>query len=139
MRLWHQKLIPHLPDQQLLGQHRECCALRGNGWGKKHSTVDYVFEHRPEYLIAYHYHIIDEMRDRGMNPDAAWEHRYYRGKNCDMYEAGDMSHQLTMQKYEEMLVYPEHDHEYLIECVMNLMKKGAEPINVEKIDERFDS
>ena len=32
MRLWHQSLIPHLPRQQLLGQHRECCALRGAGW-----------------------------------------------------------------------------------------------------------
>ena len=43
MRLWHEKLISKLPRQQLLGQHRECCALRGNGWGKKHATVDYVF------------------------------------------------------------------------------------------------
>ena len=31
MRLWHQALIPYLPRQQLLGQHRECCALRGKG------------------------------------------------------------------------------------------------------------
>ncbi len=40
MRLWHYQLIPHLPCQQLLGQHRECCALRGKGWGKKHATVN---------------------------------------------------------------------------------------------------
>ena len=32
MRLWHQSLISKLPSKQLLGQHRECCALRGNGW-----------------------------------------------------------------------------------------------------------
>ena len=32
MRLWHQALISKLPRQQLLGQHRECCALRGKGW-----------------------------------------------------------------------------------------------------------
>lgn len=31
MRLWHEELIPLLPRKQLLGQHRECCALRGNG------------------------------------------------------------------------------------------------------------
>lgn len=24
MRLWHESLIPYLPRQQLLGQHREC-------------------------------------------------------------------------------------------------------------------
>ena len=45
MRLWHEELIPLLPRQQLLGQHRECCAMRGNGWGKKHRVVDYVFKH----------------------------------------------------------------------------------------------
>lgn len=28
MRLWHEELIPLLPRQQLLGQHRECCAMR---------------------------------------------------------------------------------------------------------------
>lgn len=39
MRLWHEELISKLPRQQLLGQHRECCALRGNGWGKKHARM----------------------------------------------------------------------------------------------------
>lgn len=42
MRLWHQELISKLPRQQLLGQHRECCALRGKGWQRKHATVNYV-------------------------------------------------------------------------------------------------
>jgi len=31
MRLWHETLIPRLPRAQLLGQHRECAALRGAG------------------------------------------------------------------------------------------------------------
>ena len=31
MRLWHEQLIPILPKNQLLGQHRECCAIRGDG------------------------------------------------------------------------------------------------------------
>ena len=47
MRLWHQSLIPQLPRAQLLGQHRECAALRGNGWGRPHATVNYVFTHSP--------------------------------------------------------------------------------------------
>ena len=45
MRLWHEQIIHLLPKNQLLGQHRECCALRGNGWNKKHKTVDYVFKY----------------------------------------------------------------------------------------------
>ena len=32
MRLWHEALLPKLPRQQLLGQHREVAALRGAGW-----------------------------------------------------------------------------------------------------------
>ena len=30
MRLWHYKLIPYLPKNQLLGQYRECCAIIKN-------------------------------------------------------------------------------------------------------------
>ena len=67
MRLWHEELISKLPRQQLLGQHRECCALRGNGWGKKHATVDYVFEHKPFFLFKYHELIMLEMKNRGYN------------------------------------------------------------------------
>lgn len=52
MRLWHEYLIPQLPRQQLLGQHRELAALRGNGWGRKHATVDYVFDHSPYKIIS---------------------------------------------------------------------------------------
>ena len=65
MRLWHQALIPHLPRAQLLGQHRECCALRGLGWGKKHATVNYVFEHPVSMLEDYHKVVMDEMERRG--------------------------------------------------------------------------
>lgn len=32
MRLWPLAILDQLPRQQLLGQHRECCALRGKGW-----------------------------------------------------------------------------------------------------------
>ena len=72
MRLWHQTLIPQLPRAQLLGQHRECAALRGNGWGRPHATVNYVFTHSPYLLYAYHVLIMDEMQRRGYRPDPAW-------------------------------------------------------------------
>ena len=54
MRLWHRDLLPLLDRQRLLAQHRECAALRGLGWGKKHATVDYVFTHESVLLVAYH-------------------------------------------------------------------------------------
>ena len=60
MRLWHEALLPYLPRQQLLGQHRECCALRGRGWGRRHSVVNYVFTHPKEWLWAYHMRVMKE-------------------------------------------------------------------------------
>ena len=80
MRLWHQTLIPLLPRAQLLGQHRECAALRGAGWGRPHATVNYVFTHSPYKLYLYHALIMEEMERRGYKPDALWKDPLYRGK-----------------------------------------------------------
>ena len=82
MRLWHEALISQLPRPQLLGQHRECCALRGNGWGRKHATVDYVFTHSPYRLYAYHRLIMEEMANRGYKVSPEWLDKNYRGKTC---------------------------------------------------------
>lgn len=43
MRLWHESLLTRLPRQQLLGQHRELAALRGNGWGEKNTQQLTIF------------------------------------------------------------------------------------------------
>ncbi|KAA0967219.1 hypothetical protein FXF62_00645 [Streptococcus cristatus] len=119
MRLWHQALIPKLPRPQLLGQHRECCALRGKGWGKKHATVDYVFTHSPYLLYRYHELIMEEMTRRGYRVSLEWLERDYRGKTCPAYE-----------HLEEMAVastiYPEHDASYYEECLQNLKEKGID-------------
>lgn len=64
MRLWHEHMIPKLPKNQLLDKYRECCALRGNGWNKKHKTVNYVFLYSPYHLFCYHTLIMDEMNNR---------------------------------------------------------------------------
>ena len=114
MRLWHYKLIPHLPRQQLLGQHRECCALRGNAWGKKHSTVDYVFTHPYSYLVQYHWKVMDEMETRGYRPDPKWRNLRYAGKNRPAVMAAFWRG-----------TYLEHDDAYLQECLDNLRRKGV--------------
>lgn len=131
MRLWHQALISKLPRQQLLGQHRECCALRGNGWGKKHATVDYVFTYQPEYLIAYHMIVIKEVRDIGYNIDKLWLIPRYRGKTCKRYESDDLSDLMGNLLVgsaieEERMIFKEHNDEYLQECIENLKRKGVE-------------
>ncbi|MET3557364.1 uncharacterized protein (TIGR02328 family) [Streptococcus rupicaprae] len=119
MRLWHQDLMANLPRQQLLGQHRECAALRGRGWGKPHATVNYVFDHSPYKLYQYHVLVMEEMAKRGYQPDQAWHDPNYRGK--------------TAQPYTDLPVlsvtnpiYPEHDETYLQECLDNLRDKGID-------------
>ena len=47
MRLWHEALISKLPRPQLLGQHRECCALRGNGWAESMRRLTMSLPTRP--------------------------------------------------------------------------------------------
>lgn len=119
MRLWHQDLIAKLPRQQLLGQHRECCALRGRGWGRPHATVNYVFGYSPYLLFRYHERIMAEMTARGYRVSPEWQEKTYRGKTC-----------LPYTNLKEIPIsspiYPEHDDSYYQECLDNLKEKGIE-------------
>lgn len=123
MRLWHQDLLIFLPRAQILGQHRECCALRGMGWGKKHSTVDYVFTHSAKRLADYHLLVLREMENRGYKPDQQWFCPEYRGKNSRPWPCF-----LPSENYlsSETLIYSEHDDVYRQECLENLRQKGVE-------------
>ncbi len=122
MRLWHEALIPKLPRQQLLGQHRECCALRGAGWGKPHSTVNYVFDHSKLWLYIYHVKVMEEMLKRGYKPDLHWCDYRYQGKNLPLMTTVPYEKGINLKFYE--IVYPEHNDQYLQECIDNLERKG---------------
>jgi hypothetical protein len=117
MRLWHEQLIPILPKNQLLGQHRECCALRGNGWLRRHRTVDYVFLYSPYCLFAYHSLVMDEMEKRGYKVSTEWRDKNYRGKTAESYDNLE-------EKTISSPIYKEHNPQYLAECIENLRKKG---------------
>ena len=152
MRLWHEYLIPFLDNKRLIGQHRECCALRGKGWGRKHSVVNYVFEHHISYLIQYHLLIMDECRQRGFNIDNKWMHLNYRGKNMPEFSSDVINNSsywdnmninalcgynsLNTNEYiNKCFIFPEHNSSYLMECVTNLKNKNAELINGASLDE----
>ena len=117
MRLWHEQIIHLLPKNQILGQHRECCALRGNGWNKKHKTVDYVFTYSPYHLFLYHSKIMDEMEKRGYRVSTEWRDKNYRGKKAESYSNLEETNISTP-------IYKEHNSEYLAECIENLVGKG---------------
>lgn len=117
MRLWHEQLLHFLPRQQLLGQHRECAALLGAGWGKPHATVNYVFDYSPYYLYRYHLLVMEEMENRGYKPDTLWKDVHYRGKVAEPYD------QVTVVSVTSP-IYPEHNDDYMTECLENLAEKG---------------
>lgn len=117
MRLWHEQIIHLLPKNQLLGQHRECCALRGNGWNRKHKTVDYVFTYSPYNLFVYHSKIMDEMEKRGYRVSREWRDKNYRGQKAESYSNLEETNISSP-------IYKEHNDEYLLECIENLAGKG---------------
>ena len=136
MRLWHEDLIPFLPRQQLLGQHRECCALRGKGWGKKHSIVNYVFKYGPEKLVAYHFLVMVEMTKRGYIIDDKWKNPTYRGKllgiSKNWLDPSEVYNLLFKRSKSERLIYPEHNLFYLLDCLENLQDKGVDIMKILK-------
>ena len=122
MRLWHEALLPLLPREQLLGQHRECCALRGLSWGKRHAVVDYVFRHPREDLVVYHRRVMEEMERRGYRVDPFWWDASYRGKRCLSCKPDEG---MVRKAETRVPVYMEHDGDYLETCVANLHEKGV--------------
>jgi uncharacterized protein (TIGR02328 family) len=90
--------------------------LRGLGWGRKHSTVNYVFKHPYMHLFQYHWLVMQEMVKRGYKPDPKWFVHNYRGKTLG-FDDVDTS-------LEDFTNYPEHDDKYYQECVENLKGKG---------------
>ena len=139
MRLWHQKLIHYLDNKRLLGQHRECCALRGKGWGKKHSVVDYVFKHDLAHLYEYHKFVMHEMTRRGYNVDVRWYDDTYRGKSLPPATMSEIGEYVPLASPEscwpyKFMIYKEHNDQYLIECLLNLKTKGAELVNGESVE-----
>lgn len=122
MRLWPLAILDQLPRQQLLGQHRECCALRGKGWGRKHSTVDYVFTYSLGHLYEYHLRVMSEMVRRGYNVDVQWYNRLYRG---DKMPKGLLQTIGIYVAREGDRIYREHNKSYIEECIANLAAKGV--------------
>jgi uncharacterized protein (TIGR02328 family) len=125
MRLWHIDLLPKISTQRLLGQHRECCAMRGMGWGKKHSVVDYVWRYDYQYLWEYHLMVIFELEKRCINIDSKWKRMGYRGKKL-----GYVDSYLDLPNWTfhipEFERYPEHNETYYNECVALLRQKGED-------------
>lgn len=106
-----------MPRQQLLGQHREGCALRVKVWQKTNATVNYIFKYEPYLLHAYHLLIMNDMTNRGYNVSKEWYDKNYRGKVCPAYT--NLKEVSTKSP-----TYPEYNDDYYQEYIENLRQKG---------------
>ena len=107
MRLWHYKLIPYLPDSQLIAQWRELNAIYKNQ--PKHILINYVYEHDKQHLLQYSIKVLEEFALRGI-----------RINNYDNYLKFFEGVYLDLEK---LCCYPEHNSRYLMQCFRNLQEK----------------
>ena len=122
MRLWSQQIISKLPQQQLSGQWREVIALLGNGWGRKHSTVNYVFLHSEDKLVAYSNLIADESERRGGKPNRNLIRLALLKRHSN--EIVNLIFMGANWWYKQDIIYLEHSEDYKIDCINNLYNKG---------------
>ena len=127
MRLWHYKLIPVLPRQQLLGQWRECCAISKlilQEKQVKHALVRKVTDYPAWMWMVYQFDVEKEMKRRGYSIQN--QTLYTIGDNTmraeeEGYFADDDSFDFMRYMYDPFPGW--HTDRYLIQCYFNLEEK----------------
>ena len=113
MRLWHWKLIPVLPRQQLLGQWRECCLIAKNiheNGTPNHLLVNPVMDYDEDHFYSYTMCVYDEMQKRGYHAD--WD-------KFEQWMKSDDSNSVSGWR----LFQDWHIRKYLVQCMANLEEK----------------
>ena len=112
MRLWHYKLIPFLPNSQLIAQWRELNSIFKKQ--DKHILINYVYEYSKHDLYIYSFMVLKEMT-----------HRNFKIKSVDNfnnYFGLDPLAEIVMKTGETPFVR-HHDKRYLRQCFYNLQEK----------------
>ena len=113
MRLWHWKLIPVLPKQQLLGQWRECCLIMKNiseNGTPNHILVNPIMDYPLDHFYCYAYMVNEEMQRRGYQSD--WL------KFTKWMKNGTFEQISGWRLFQEW-----HTRKYLMQCITNLEEK----------------
>lgn len=111
MRLWHYKLIPFLPDSQLLAQWRELNSIFKKQ--DKHILINYIYEYSKTELACYTNMIIKEMNNRGFEIKSMENFLNYF-KHVPLFN-GCLTNTFVFENH--------HNQRYLIQCFYNLEEK----------------
>lgn len=118
MRLWHYKLLPYLPNSQLVAQWRELCSIfrkRDN-----HILINYVYEYPDSELMGYAELTLWEMKQRGFKVDLS-STSTYRLWLCSHIGIGlDAAYGITLP---DKVFERYHTNRYLKQCFYNLQEK----------------
>jgi len=106
MRLWHYKLIPFLPNSQLLAQWRELNSIFKNE--PNHILINYLYSYSKMDLLNYSDMVLNELTARGFKCSL---------KNYGKYFAG-ISQPILLTPFRFT-----HTDRYLRQCFYNLQEK----------------
>ena len=110
MRLWHYRLLPYLPNSQLLAQKRECDLIWKdilNGKKTNHILINYIWEYEnPKIELEKYYRLLrKEYDERGFKFKSKIDIKDYEG----------LYNPKPFEKH--------HNARYLLECFWNLAEK----------------
>lgn len=109
MRIWHYKLVPYLPNSQLLAQWRELNSIYKKQ--DKHILINYIYEYGKIDLLKYSNLVLAEMGCRGYYVKSLENYNNYFGS----YLKYDTNGYIPFVKH--------HNTSYLIQCYYNLQEK----------------
>ena len=117
MRLWHYELIPYLDNQHLLGQWRECVAIKRK-IDKCGTPNNYIVNYVTTYLVEdfkkYCGYVITEMTRRGFKVNPKLVNEIY-----------EMDNKYFGKLYSDKgIFFWNHNEDYLKICYYNLVEKS---------------
>ena len=116
MRLWHKRLIPYLPQKQLVAQWRECCAIARNiavNGTPNHLLVNKILEFPTIHFFIYSSMVVEEMMNRGYKVSKSSLDNFQ--KNYEKFEDDRLE---TVDIFSRW-----HNDRYLRQCLFNLQEK----------------
>ncbi len=123
IRLWHYKLIPYLPQKQLIAQWRECCCIAKNiadNGTPNHILVNEVLNYPTIHFVEYTNMILAEMKNRGYKINGKSYLKFCENICCAKL-CFDINADLVIKNDE---VFPDwHNTRYLRQCLYNLQEK----------------
>ena len=130
MRIWHFKLIPYLPDSQLIAQWRELNSIYGKPIN--HILINYVKDYPKENLLYYSVLVVNELNKRG--------HQTRMDKFDNYFNGSDFRRSVKFNDGDNP--FPEHHtNRYLRQFFYNLQEKydrGQKDFSKERYREMED-